>query len=286
MFRITKSVLYAVALIAIGYILFTHWDYYSMAYGLRPRHLNYKLLKPGGLLGHGLGIVGSGMMLLLLLYSLRKRTRLFGRHGAIGRWLDIHIFFGTIGPLLVVLHSTFKLNGIVSVSFWSMLLVAVSGFIGRYLYVQIPRTIRGQEISLKETAQKNNELIRHMHEAYGLEKNEVEKLKAAIALKNPGRSMWLIVFSMLFADIMRPMRLIGIRRQLKRRLNIPASKAKVLIRLITEKALMDRRINQWKKVHQLFHYWHVFHKPFAVIMYVIMFVHVGITVWLGYVWIF
>ncbi len=286
MFRILKILLYSVALSIIGYILFTHWDYYTMAYGLRPRSVDYKLLKPGGLLGHGLGIIGSGMMILLLLYSLRKRTRLFGRHGAIGRWLDIHIFFGTIGPLLVVLHSTFKLNGIVSVSFWSMLMVAISGFIGRYLYVQIPRTIKGQEITLRETEEKNRRLITQMHDEYGLDEPEVKKLEAAIALKNPGRNMWLIIFSMLFADIMRPLRLIGIRRQLKRRLNIPGSKAKKLIALITEKTLMDRRIHQWKKVHQLFHYWHVFHKPFAVIMYVIMLVHVGVAVWLGYTWVF
>ncbi len=286
MFKLLKYLLYTVALTAIGYVLLTHWDYYSMAYGLRPRHPDYKLLKPGGLLGHGMGIVGSGMMLLLLLYSLRKRTHLFGKHGAIGRWLDIHIFFGTIGPLMIVLHSTFKLNGIVSVSFWSMLMVALSGFVGRYLYIQIPRTIKGQELSLKETEQKNKLLVTHMHDEYGLEQTEVAKLEAAIAIKNPSRSMWLIVFSMLFADIMRPLRLIAIRRQLKRRLQIPSKKAKQLIALITEKTLADRRINQWKKVHKLFHYWHVFHKPFAVIMYVIMFVHVGITVWLGYTWVF
>jgi hypothetical protein len=36
----------------------------------------------------------------------------------------------------------------------------------------------------------------------------------------------------------------------------------------------------------LFHYWHVFHKPFAFIMYIIMLIHIGIALWLGYRWIF
>jgi hypothetical protein len=41
-----------------------------------------------------------------------------------------------------------------------------------------------------------------------------------------------------------------------------------------------------ENIHKLFYYWHVFHKPFAIIMYLIMIVHIAISVWLGYTWIF
>ena len=50
--------------------------------------------------------------------------------------------------------------------------------------------------------------------------------------------------------------------------------------------LLQQRILVLNRVQRLFHYWHVFHKPFAILMYVIMFVHVGVAVWLGYTWIF
>ncbi len=281
MFKVLKFFLYLISLLFIGYVLFTYWDYYSLSITMRPRHPEYRLLKPGGLFGHGVGIIGSLMMLFLLLYSLRKRTKLFGKAGAIGRWLDIHIFFGTVGPLLIILHSTFKLNGIVSVSFWSMVLVSLSGFIGRYLYVQIPRTIRGQELSLDDIHKASESLGKKLESLYNLSLEEVNQLEQALAGSVKGSLMGIF-----FADITRFFHKRSIQKQLKRRKKIPLKQSKQFITLLTQKALLDRRIALWEKVHKLFHYWHVFHKPFAVIMYVIMFVHVGVTVWLGYSWIF
>ena len=73
-----------------------------------------------------LGIAGAGMMTLMLLYSLRKRVRWFHRLGSLSRWLDVHIFLGIVGPCLVVLHSAFKVGGLVALSFWSMVAVVVS----------------------------------------------------------------------------------------------------------------------------------------------------------------
>ncbi len=281
MFKIVKFFLYLISVLFVGYVLFIYWDYYTLANELRPRHPEYRFLKPGGFFGHGVGIVGTLMMILLLFYSLRKRTKLFGKAGAIGRWLDIHIFFGTIGPLLIVLHSTFKLNGIVSVSFWSMILVSLSGFIGRYLYVQIPRTIRGQELDLDEVHKKSETIGKKLQTLYGISSDEIKNLEFAIS--GSVRGSFIAIF---VADIMRYFRLRSIQRQLQRRMKIPKKRTKQFVQLLTQKALLDRRIVIWAKVHKLFHYWHVFHKPFAVIMYVIMLLHVGITIWLGYTWVF
>jgi len=281
MFKFIKYLLYVVSFAFIFYIIYNYGSFYITDYLSRPRHPDYKILKPGGLFSHGLGILGSLMLLLLLLYSLRKRTRIFGRIGAIGRWLDIHIFLGTIGPLFVILHSTLKLNGLVSISFWSMILVALSGFFGRYLYIQIPRSIRGQELSKDEILQQRKILGNELATKYNINENEMEQLENAVA-----GSVGSGFVGMIFADIFRFFRLFSIERQLKRRKKIPARNVKELMKLLTQKALLDRRISLLSKVHKLFHAWHVFHKPFAVIMYIIMFVHVGIAVWLGYGWIF
>ena len=112
MFKFLKFSLYIISFLLIFYILYIYGSFYLLDFIERPHHEDYKLLKPGGFISHGLGIIGSLMMLLLLLYSIRKRTNAFGKAGAVSRWLDIHIFFGTVGPLFVILHSTFKLNGI------------------------------------------------------------------------------------------------------------------------------------------------------------------------------
>lgn len=281
MFKFIKYALYIISLSFLIYIVYNYCEFYLLEFAKRPRHSDYQILKPGGFLSHGLGIIGSFMMLLLLFYSLRKRTGIIGKTGALSRWLDIHIFFGTIGPLFIILHSTFKLNGIVSVSFWSMVLVALSGFFGRYLYIQIPRSIRGKELTIDEIHKHENYLGKKLNEEYQLDNREVEQLEKAVAGSVKGG-----LIGLAFSDFSRIFRLYAIQRQLRRRKNIPKKKSKELIEVITQKALLNRRIDFLSRVHKLFHYWHVFHKPFAVIMYIVMFVHVGIAIWLGYTWIF
>ena len=83
-------------------------DFYRTPLLERAHHDGYWQLKAGGTIGHTLGVVGSAMMVLMLVYSLRKRVGALRRLGPLGRWLDVHIFLGVFGPLLVVLHSTLQ----------------------------------------------------------------------------------------------------------------------------------------------------------------------------------
>lgn len=96
--------------------------------------------------GHGLGILGFILMLLTeTLYSLRKRSRSV-RWGKMSSWLQFHIFTGIVGPFMVLLHSSWKFNGIAGVTTLFTIIIVVSGFIGRYIFTRIPRTLDGLEI--------------------------------------------------------------------------------------------------------------------------------------------
>ena len=98
------------------------------------------------LFGLGLGILGFSMMLMTeVLYSLRKRSRL-ARWGRMSNWLKFHIFTGLVGPYMVLLHSSWKFNGLAGVVTLFTVVIVVSGFIGRYIYTRIPRTADGVEI--------------------------------------------------------------------------------------------------------------------------------------------
>ena len=147
---ILLTLIYGAALRFVAYLAVEGSDYYLTPLIERPRHAGYWQLKPGGSRGLAYGIVGSSMMVLMLVYTMRKRIPPLRRLGSLSGWLDFHIFCGIIGPLLVVLHSSFKVGGLVALSFWSMVLVALSGFIGRYLYVQFPRRRSGDELDLAE----------------------------------------------------------------------------------------------------------------------------------------
>lgn len=98
------------------------------------------------LFGHGLGIVGFIFMLMTeTLYSLRKRSRSV-KWGRMSGWLQFHIFTGLVGPFMVLLHTSWKFNGIAGVTTLFTIIIVVSGFIGRYIFTRIPRTLDGLEI--------------------------------------------------------------------------------------------------------------------------------------------
>src|SRR5262249_30513094 len=85
-----------------------------------------------------LGIGGSGLMLVLLLYPLRKRIRSLRAIGTVTFWFRAHMILGVIGPVLILWHANFRLGSInCSVALVTMLVVAGSGVIGRYLYSKI-----------------------------------------------------------------------------------------------------------------------------------------------------
>ncbi len=79
-------------------------------------------------------------------YSLRKRSRA-ARWGRMADWLQLHIFTGIVGPFMVLLHTSWKFNGLAGVTLLLTSLIVLSGFVGRYIYTRIPRTADGIEDS-------------------------------------------------------------------------------------------------------------------------------------------
>jgi len=117
--------------------------------GWRHRDEGYLTAESG--LGYALGVSGAAAMLLLLLYSARKRIGWLRGWGRLRPWLDVHTALGVAGPALVLLHCNFRIGSVnSSVALGSMMLVASSGFVGRYLYVRIHRGLDGRRASLEE----------------------------------------------------------------------------------------------------------------------------------------
>jgi hypothetical protein len=99
-----------------------------------------------GLFGHLLGVLGFVLMVMTeTLYSFRKRSRR-ARWGSMFEWLQFHIFTGLVGPYMVLLHTSWKYNGLAGVTTLLTIIIVISGFIGRYIYTMIPRTIDGAEL--------------------------------------------------------------------------------------------------------------------------------------------
>jgi hypothetical protein len=108
-------------------------------------------LTPETGLGYWLGIAGAGLMLLLLLYPLRKRLALPRAVGSVAFWFRLHMALGVVGPTLILFHSNFRLGSLNSnVAMFAMLIVAISGIVGRYLYGKIHLGLYGRRAQVRD----------------------------------------------------------------------------------------------------------------------------------------
>jgi len=150
----------AVVLVIAGY----GWNYYTLSAAQRPFSPKHALLRPSGTIGIKLGMVGVLLFFLIYLYPLRKKWGWLGRQGNSRHWLDFHVVLGTAAPIIIAFHSSFKFGNIAGMAFWSMLMVTLSGFVGRYFYSHIPRSLNAAELSMKEIKDKEEALRRELAE--------------------------------------------------------------------------------------------------------------------------
>jgi len=226
---------------------------------------------------HPIAWIGSIGFIVMMLYSVRKRFAFMQDVGQLRYWLDTHMFIGIVATVFTTVHTTYKVGGIVSISFWSMMLVAISGILGRYIYIQIPRNLSGNELRIDQIEEIMFEI-----------NNEIEKFSESDSriahyfqsISGPDESKKISAFEfavkMFFNDIGNFFRTIGIWYDIKKTSDLSPDLKKRLFRLVKEKGKLVRSSNFLETSQRLLHYWHVFHKPFAVIMFIIMFLHIAV----------
>jgi len=226
------------------------------------------------------------MIIGVSVYMIRKRIRKLFNLGYLKNWLELHIFLCTVGPILVLYHTAFKFGGIVSVSFWSMALVVLSGIVGRFIYVQIPRTVQGQEMGINVMNDLREDLATKVNKAIDFDQETLNKFRAIASPERYKELSFLVALSYIPRDFFQTK---FILRKIKKDLKIarlPGIVRKDIIRAAQNEIVLSRRIGLLRTFHKLFRYWHIAHLPFALAMFVIMLVHVAVTITFGYKWIF
>ena len=209
---------------------------------------------------------------------LRKRIRRLSRIGILRNWLLFHIFLCVEGSVLILFHTSFKFGGIVAISFWSMVAVLLSGVIGRYIYLQIPRTIEGREMSRMELDDLKLEMNKQIRTTVQLDENVYDILDEQTNLK-------VGFLGFLYRSSAEKNAIRGLKSSLKNQ-NIDKNEAKEIISLFKKQISLKKRITTLVTMQNLFKYWHVAHLPFALIMLIIMVIHVVVALTFGYKWIF
>ena len=283
--RIYLTLLSVIVILAFMAIANKGYTYYKLGIEDRFFHSDHSLLKPSGIWGHGMGIIGSLFMILgVLLYMFRKRYRIFSRIGILKHWLEFHIFLCTLGPILVLFHTSFKFGGIVAISFWSMVAVFLSGIIGRFIYIQIPRTIEGRELSLNEVRDMAGDISNTLSSTTGLDEESL--LIIANAAKPKAQLQNGNFVTRYFNKKAENRKTLSTVKAVMQRNNLQKAQQKQVISLVKNEWSLNSRIERLVLMQNLFKYWHVAHLPFALVMLVIMIIHVAVTIVFGYRWIF
>jgi hypothetical protein len=229
--------------------------------------------------------VGTGGIAIgVTLYSVRRRARRLGKLGKLKHWLSLHVFLCSFGPFLILLHTSFKFGGVVAIAFWSMVAVALSGAFGRYVYVHVPRALNGQILSLQAIEQRREMLLRTLAERSGLGAIEVDRILSAGRRPAPRTLAGALVRSV-WDDLVAPLRGRRLRRLLERK-GVPPRARAATVALCREEEALERRVALIRPFQRLFHYWHLFHLPLAILMGVIVLLHIGVAVAFGYAWAF
>ncbi len=227
-------------------------------------------------LGYALGIVGASLMVLLLLYPLRKRMRLLRHLPATKHWFRLHMVFGILGPSAILFHCNFEVGALNSrVALYCMLLVVASGVIGRYFYAKLHAGLYGQKLSsahLLSLAREQKAALSHaLSDAPELQ-HKLDALFAALIPPDPFKVSWR------YALLAAPRRYYHqhqfnayVRRHPDARLDS--------IWQATRRPLNDylhtlRKLAQLQWFERLFAWWHVLHLPIFIMMLLTMIVHI------------
>jgi hypothetical protein len=238
-------------------------------------------------LGYALGLLALACMLLLLVYPLRKRFRFLAFLGATKNWFRTHMILGTLGPLAALYHCDFEAGSVNSaVALVAALLVAVSGFVGRYIYSKIHVGLYGRRANLKElltriqlAAPAAARMAKFMPE---LNKRLVAFDRSVLVPPTGWLDAMILPFKLAALTRLQYWKL---ARFARRRLIVESTLSDTLkknrprLEALTRQYIAThlrevRRVAEFTAYQRLFALWHVIHRPFFVILFLSVAIHV------------
>lgn len=291
--RIRLYVASAVAFLFLAAVGIYGASYYTLPLELRPYSDKHELLKPSGIVGLKLGMLGTALFCIIFLYALRKVIPWLGRWGTARHWMDFHVIAGISAPIVIAYHASFKFQGIAGIAFWIMLAVALSGVVGRYLYSQIPRSLNAAELSLNELQGSERELAealvgQSIYSAERLNRTLRVPSKEHIRSIGPLRA----VGEMIVLDAGMPFRIAGLRRSacdfggvlrsIGGLISTGNGEVEGIVRLVRQKSSLSKRVVFLDQTQKVFHLWHVIHRPFSYAFAILALIHIAVVMGLGF----
>jgi hypothetical protein len=269
-------------------------DYYRLSAADRLFSEKHRQLGPSGSIGIKLGLLGVALFVCLYAYPVRKRWKWLQRFGKTKHWLDFHILLGVSVPLVITLHSSFKFQGIAGVAYWLMMAVMLSGFVGRYIYGQIPKSFNETALTLDEIEKLSASLSADLAKQSIFAPAELNRvLRMPDANQVERMSMLGALAAMLWRDATLPFRTSRLRRaatasfgeSLRMLFGFSSSgnlELENAIRLVKRQSRVMAKLVFLGRANQMFQLWHVVHRPFSYSFAVLACLHITLVMLMGY----
>jgi len=263
--------------LALAALLWAVWhsDYYTLPLSERPTHAKHALLRPG--LGFGLaaGITAAALIVVNLLYVVRRSPRLGLTWGSFKLWMTSHVATGILAFLCAALHAAMApRDSVGGHAFWALAVLLATGAVGRYFYSYIPRAANGRELELAEVKAK----LERTTAAWNPEQRRFpERVRAAVFALIESRQWKSSFFARLSA-------LLGAQRELHRllsRLAREGEQQKVPEAQIRETLALARRAHgaalaaaHFEDLRALLGTWRYLHRWIALLLVLLVGVHI------------
>jgi hypothetical protein len=264
--------------------------YFLLSTVERVRSPLHPWFRPSGFIGQTAGIASFALFMFLWLYPLQKKFRRLAFGGSRAMWLNAHVVAGLCVPFLATLHAAWRFTGLIGLGYGAMMVAWLSGIVGRYVYVRIPRSRTGVELTREELESRRRAVLQQIVDATGIDGELLEHalLSGSSPTISPDANV-LKAIAVMIGDDVRRWRAAGQLRwdwhgaTAAEQQSDKAARARLHALLRNEIALMQQA-RMLDVTHRLLRYWHVAHKPMAIAALGAVVLHVGTAIALGVTW--
>jgi len=222
------------------------------------------------LFGHGIGIIGFILMLMAeTLYTLRKRSK-SARWGRMANWLQFHIFTGLVGPYMVLLHTSWKFNGLAGMVMLLTIIIVASGFVGRYIYTAVPRNADGIELEAIDLDQRIRAVDGELQSWLAAHPELYRSLSNRLVPKTVSSGSRL-VFGRAFEEWNARLKWWRVSSRMDKEARL---QARQLNELLKRERTLRRQMSSIVLSRRMLGLWHAIHIPVGMALFAAAFVHI------------
>ncbi|MEW5740024.1 MAG: NAD(P)-binding domain-containing protein [Myxococcota bacterium] len=274
--------LFTVGALIVAALFVVGWDYYRLPPPLRLKHAAHVFLKPAGVWGHGVGIVATLFMMSNFLYALRKRWERLKGFRSIRGWLTFHQFVGFMSPLVIAFHAAFRSNNtLATVTSIALGVVVLTGIVGRFFWGVVPGGKQRAELGeltkrwerLRQRIQKTIITLSGHDTIAGV----LQVASGHVPERSLGEFLWHL-----------PLQRLKDRRDVRklRRLFPDEAQYEDFKQAFFRMRTLQTQVSFFKSLKKVMGVWRVLHVALALMMVVLIAAHIGVSLFLGYTWIF